>query len=87
MLTFTLGIASIAVLLGFLVGASNSPVAGVALTATFGIVGAALALYQKSEVDGLSDPAISEPMMAAARRNTAGTSRNRSSLGIVRSSL
>ena len=38
MLTLGLGIASLAALLGFLVGASESPVAGIAITATFGIV-------------------------------------------------
>jgi len=77
MLTFTLGIASIAVLLGFLVGASNSPVAGVAITATFGIVAAALAFYQKSGVEGPFDPAITDPKkMPAPQKNTVDAFKN-----------
>lgn len=48
MLLFSIGIAFIAALLGFLVGASESPVAGIALTATFGIVATGLALHQKA---------------------------------------
>ena len=74
MLTFTVGIASIALLLGFLVGASDSPVAGVALTATFGIAAAALSLYQKSEAGDPSDRSADEPKKTtAARRNTIDT--------------
>lgn len=48
MLVFSIGIACIAGLLGFLVGASESPVAGIALTATFGIVATGLALHQRA---------------------------------------
>ena len=42
MLNLSLGIACLAALLGFLVGASESPVAGIAITATFGIVATVL---------------------------------------------
>ncbi len=48
---FSLGIGSSALILGVLVGASQSPVAGVAITATFGVVAAALAVWQKSAIE------------------------------------
>src|SRR3990172_5238075 len=47
---FTAGIVSLAVLLGFLVGASHTPVAGVAITATFGLLAAVFALHQKATI-------------------------------------
>lgn len=48
MFIFAIGIACVSTLLGFLVGASESPVAGIALTATFGIVATGLALHQNA---------------------------------------
>jgi hypothetical protein len=56
MLSFIFGITSIALLMGFMVGASSSPVAGVALTAGFGIVAAALTYLQSSAVGDLYRP-------------------------------
>jgi hypothetical protein len=50
MLSFIVGIASIALLMGFMVGASSSPVAGVALTAGFGIVAASLTYLQSRSI-------------------------------------
>ena len=48
MLQFAVGISLVALLLGFLVGVSESPVAGIALTASFGIVATGLALHQRT---------------------------------------
>jgi hypothetical protein len=61
MFSFCLGISSFALILGFLVGASSSPAAGVAVTAGFGIVAAALAYMQSSTV-GTSNKAPSGKM-------------------------
>ena len=48
---FIAGIVSLGLLLGFLVGASHTPVAGVAITATFGLLAAVFALHQKATVE------------------------------------
>ena len=50
MIPFAFGIAFMALLMGFLIGASSSPVAGVAITAGFGVVAAALTYMQSSEI-------------------------------------
>ena len=47
MTSLIVGISSLACLLGFLVGASESPVAGLAITATFGIFATCFALYDR----------------------------------------
>jgi hypothetical protein len=53
---FVAGVVAIALLTGTLVGGSDSPVAGVAITAVFGLVAAVVALYkgqvQESPQDG-----------------------------------
>ena len=65
MVFFVVGIVFIANLLGFLVGASESPVAGIALTATFGIVATGLALHQRAFVSVPPDsPSASAPIKA-----------------------
>lgn len=48
---FNAGITAMAMLLGFLVGASHSPVAGVAITAAFGLLAAVFAFNQKATFD------------------------------------
>lgn len=74
MFTFASGIGSLALLLGFLVGASNSPVAGIALTATFGLATAALSLYQKSDAgDSSENPANESKKTANARKSAFAT--------------
>ncbi len=52
---FPTGIALLALLLGFLVGASQTPVAGVAVTAAFGLAAAALGFLQSSTTEKYFD--------------------------------
>ena len=68
MYSFVLGVASLALLLGFLVGASSSPVAGVAVTAGFAMVAAALAYMQSSTVGDPSSQGGGKPTKAAEAR-------------------
>lgn len=50
LLPFLSGVLLVALLLGFLVGASSSPIAGAAVTAVFGLLAAALAFVQVKEI-------------------------------------
>lgn len=86
MKSFAVGIFLIAVILGFLVGASESPVAGIALTATFGLVASAISLKSKpqdmlkaSALD-LSRASVPEPN---PQRPTEITSATLHDLGLV----
>lgn len=51
MFWFHTGICGLALLLGFLVGASSSPVAGVAITASFGLLAGMFAFFQKAALE------------------------------------
>lgn len=48
---FLIGISSLSILLGFLTGASSSPVAGVVITSAFGLVAAVFGLYHKISIE------------------------------------
>ena len=79
MITFATGIACLATLLGFLVGASESPVAGIALTATFGIVATGLALHQRAAGESPADL----PKVAGVVPGEGNLNRALRSLGVV----
>ena len=65
---FVLGVVSLASIMGFLVGASSSPVAGVAVTAGFGVIASALAyLRAGSQTDASSTPGSGHDHSARAR--------------------
>ena len=64
MKTFAFGVSAIAALLGFLVGASESPVAGIALTAAFGLVASAISLKFKTSAGEIERS--DAPKLAAA---------------------
>jgi hypothetical protein len=66
---FVFGVVSLATLLGFLVGASSSPVAGVGVTAGFGVIAAALAYMQSSSVGGAAPDAGKNADKAARARS------------------
>ena len=59
MKSFIAGIGSIAILMGFLVGASYSPIAGVAVTAAFGVIAATISFFQ-SGIAGVARRAMTK---------------------------
>ena len=53
---FYSGVAALSLLFGFLVGASHTPVAGVAITATFGLLAGVFAFHQKATLERTLGP-------------------------------
>ena len=68
MVFFVFGVVSIALLMGFMVGASSSPVAGTAITASFGIVAAAFAYAQQSAIGDPDGIGSAKPDKSAKAR-------------------
>jgi hypothetical protein len=76
MFSFSLGVASLALLLGTLVGASSSPVAGVAVTAGFGVVIAVLGYMRSSVGAKVESQEASESTQGAQTRALSNESLN-----------
>ncbi len=70
MLIFAIGVLCIGLILGFLTGASASPVAGTVITAAFGVLAAALTLHQGR----LDTSQVSFPQIEGASATSAGVS-------------
>ena len=67
MLHFAIGIISVAVLMGFMVGASSSPVSGIAITAIFGLMAGTFAYAQQSRIGDPDTPSSKTDKSGRAR--------------------
>jgi hypothetical protein len=74
MIRFLLGLSALAFVVGFLVGASASPVAGIAISALFGIVATAVTMYRRTVVqhNGSSAPSQTQSGRTIATPSVVG---------------